>query len=243
MDIKGKTALVTGAAGGIGREFVRELLERGASKVIAAGMNAVKAGNWPAGVTPLDLDISNEAATIAAARAAGDVALLINNAGVNLRSQLIGAPSLDAARREMDVNYFGTLAMCRAFAPVLAKNGGGAIVNVMSITAKVTLPNLGTYCASKAALLRATEGIRAELAEQGTHVLGVMPWAVDTPMSGPFQGVKTSPAEVAAGTLEALARGEEDVYFHEFSETINRRLREDPKGLEHDMGNTFKKAK
>ena len=71
MDIKGKTALVTGAAGGIGREFVRELLARGASKVIAAGMNAVKAGNWPAGVTPMDLDISNEAATIAAARAAG----------------------------------------------------------------------------------------------------------------------------------------------------------------------------
>ncbi len=245
MDIRGCTAFVTGAAGGMGREWVRELRARGAAKVYAADL-AVPAGlpDGPgASLVPLALDITDPVAVERAARMATDVTLLINNAGVNLRSPFIAAPSLDAARREMEVNYFGTLAMCRAFAPVLAASAGAsAIVNVLSILGKVTLPNLGTYCATKAALLRLCEGVRAELAPQGTAVLAVLPWAVDTPMSGPFPGVKTAPSAVAAGSLDALEAGREDVVFHEFSEEIERRLREDPKALEHELAGTFRRA-
>lgn len=241
MRISGATAFVTGASGGIGREWVRALLARGAARVFAADLTAPKSDDPR--IVPLALDITDEAAAERAAAQAAGTSLLINNAGVNLRSPFIAAPSLDAARREMEINYFGTLKMCRAFAPVLAASGPeSAIVNVLSILGKVTLPNLGSYCATKAALLRLCEGVRAELAPQGTRVLAVLPWAVDTPMSGPFQGVKTSPAEVAGGSLDALERGAEDVVFHEFSESIERRLREDPKALEHELAATFRRA-
>lgn len=232
MRIAGQVAFVTGAAGGIGVELVRELTRRGAKRIYAADRNAPAAGER---IVPLTLDITDHAKVAQSARGCADVTLLINNAGVNLRAGFIKSPTLDAARLEMEVNYFGTLAMCRAFAPVLGGNGGGAIVNVLSILAKVTNPALGSYCASKAALLRLTEGVRAELAAQRTHVLAAMPWAVDTAMSGPFPGSKSTPAEIAAGLLDALAAEREEVYFHDMSDEINRRLASDPKGLEREF--------
>ncbi|MBL8378785.1 MAG: SDR family NAD(P)-dependent oxidoreductase [Burkholderiales bacterium] len=228
-----QTAFVTGASGGIGRELVAGLLERRVRRVYAA--DSMLAEALDSRVTAIELDITAHAAVQQAANRYGDTTLLINNAGVNLRAGFIKAPTLEAARREMEVNYFGTLAMCRAFAPVLEANGGGALVNVLSILAKITNPALGSYCATKAALLRLTEGVRAELASQGTHVLAAMPWAVDTAMSGPFAGAKSSPAEVAQGILDAIASGVEEVYFHEMSAEINRRLSTDPKGLERSF--------
>lgn len=233
MQIEGRTALVTGAAGGIGRELVAGLIARGARRVYAADLAAP--GNRSAPdprVVAMLLDITDHAAVARAAETAADVSILVNNAGVNLRAAFLRAPDLAAARREMEVNYFGTLAMCRAFAPVLGRSGGGAIVNVLSILAKVTIPALGSYCASKAALLRLTEGVRAELAGQSTLVLAAMPWAVDTPMSGPFPGAKSSAREVALGTLDALEGGREEVYFHEVSGEINAGLGSDPKAIE-----------
>lgn len=250
MPIEGETAFVTGATGGIGRCFVEALLARGAKRIYAADLAATAAAELrgrPAVVT-IDLDITSGAAVERAAAAAGDVTLLVNNAGINLRAPFIAAPSMEPARREMETNYFGTLAMCRAFAPALLRNAkgrpnGSAIVNMLSILGKVTLPNLGSYCATKAALLRLSEGVRAELGPAGVRVLAVMPWAVDTPMSGPFPGVKTSPQEVAQRALDGLARGDEEVYLHAFSDEINRRLREDPKGLERELAATFRSAR
>lgn len=229
MQLAGRTVFVTGAAGGIGRCLVAALLARGASAVIAADLAPPAGGDR---VRTLALDITDHAAVARAAGAHREVSVLVNNAGVNLRAAFIAAPSLDAARREMEVNYFGTAAMCRAFAPVLAANGGGAIVNVLSILGKVTIPALGSYCASKAALLRLSEGVRAELAAQGTHVLAALPWAVDTAMSGPFPGEKSSPESVAEGILDALAADREEVYFHAVADEINRGLASDPKALE-----------
>lgn len=239
MKLEGQTLFLTGAAGGIGQAFIRAALDRGCTRIYAADLRLPERMER---VEPLVLDITDPASVDAAAASAQDVTLLINNAGVNLRSRLIGAESLDAARREMEVNYFGNLTMCRAFAPVLARNGGGTIVNMLSILAKVTLPNLGSYCASKAALLRLCEGARAELAPQGTRVVAVMPWAVDTPMSGPFPGEKTSPEAVAEGVLDALATPQDDIYFHTFSDTINTRLRSDPEALVRELGATFRSA-
>jgi NAD(P)-dependent dehydrogenase (short-subunit alcohol dehydrogenase family) len=233
--IQGQIVFLTGASGGIGREFLRHLARRKAAKIYAADHN-MTADLESERVVPLGLDITDPHAVQAAAAACGDVTVLINNAGVNLRAGFIRAPSLDAARREMEVNYFGTLSVCRAFAPALAKNGGGAIVNVLSILAKVTNPALGSYCASKAALLRLTEGIRAELRQQGTRVLAVMPWAVATAMSAAFQGAKSSPAEVAMGALDALEQDKEEVYFGDMAQEINRRLANDAKALEREFG-------
>jgi short-subunit dehydrogenase len=150
-----------------------------------------------------------------------------------------------SARREIETNYLGTLAMCRAFAPVLGQyrqSSGSAIVNVASILGKVTLPNLGSYCASKAALLRLSEGIRAELAAQKTHVVLILPWAVDTVMSGPFAGSKTPPEEVAERALDAVTAGDDDVLLHDYSLELERRLRADPKELEKELGATFRSA-
>ena len=124
----------------------------------------------------------------------------------------------------------------------IAGSGGSVIVNVASILGKVTLPNLGSYCASKAALLRLSEGVRAELAGQGTRVVLVLPWAVDTPMSGPFPGEKTTPAEVATRTLDAIVAGDDDVWLHDYSLEVERRLRENPKELERELGSTFRSA-
>jgi NAD(P)-dependent dehydrogenase (short-subunit alcohol dehydrogenase family) len=236
---------VTGAAGGIGRCFVEELLRRGARRVFAADVAGRDVAAVDRRVVQVTLDITDEAAVAKAAAAAADVQVLINNAGINLRAPFITAPTMASARREIETNYLGNLAMCRAFAPVLAKHrgsGGSAIVNVASILGKVTLPNLGSYCASKAALLRLSEGVRAELAGQGTQVVLVLPWAVDTPMSGPFPGKKTSPAEVAERTIEAIVAGTEDVWLHDYSLEIERRLRENPKELERELGSTFRSA-
>lgn len=239
---------LTGATGGIGQHFVRELLKHPIDRVYAADLKATTFSGFEADprIVPIDLDITDETAVSATARRASDTTVLINNAGVNLRAPFLAAPDLASARKEMDVNYFGTLSLTRAFAPILIGNaanaGGSTIVNMMSILAKVTLPNVGSYCASKAALLRLTEGIRAELGPEGVRVLAVMPWAVDTAMSGPFQGEKTAPQAVAVGVLAAIERDDEDVYFHSFTDEINAALKNDPKTIEHSLGASFRKA-
>jgi NAD(P)-dependent dehydrogenase (short-subunit alcohol dehydrogenase family) len=245
MKIAGSTVFLTGAAGGIGKAFIDALRQRGAKRIYAADLRDGSRDGNDSRIVPLAIDITDEHSIAKAAAGATDVQILINNAGVNLRAPFIAAPSLAAARREMDTNYFGTLAMCRAFAPILGKHrdaGGSAIVNVASILGKVTLPNLGSYCASKAAMLRLSEGIRAELARQKTAVVLVLPWAVDTPMSGPFPGVKTPPAEVAGSALDAVENGRDEVLLHDFSHEIERRLRDAPKELELELGATFRSA-
>jgi NAD(P)-dependent dehydrogenase (short-subunit alcohol dehydrogenase family) len=245
MKISGCTVFLTGAAGGIGQAFVATLLERGARRIYAGDLNG-KTQDWQnSRVHPLTIDITDENSVAKAAATATDTQILINNAGVNLRAPFIAAPTLASARREMETNYFGTLTMCRAFAPMLARHrdsGGSAIVNVASILGKVTLPNLGSYCASKAALLRLSEGVRAELSNQRTAVVLVLPWAVDTPMSGPFPGIKTSPTEVATSALDAVENSRDEVWLHDFSREIERRLREAPKELELELGASFRSA-
>jgi len=165
MQIAGKVVLVTGANRGVGRAFVEALAARGAAKIYAGARDPARladlAARFNGKVEPVKLDITS-VAEIAAARAkCRDVALLINNAGINLQAGLIGAADLGAARAEIETNYLGPLAMCRAFAPVLKANGGGVIVNMLSIAARVNLPMYGSLSASKAAALSMTQGGRA----------------------------------------------------------------------------------
>ncbi|MBB5780138.1 SDR family oxidoreductase [Nonomuraea jabiensis] len=205
MKISGSVALVTGANRGLGAAFAQALLDRGARTVYAAARNPATITGT--NLTPVELDVTDPAAVAAAAERCGDVDLLINNAGIS-RS---GSPDLDSARAEMDTNYFGTLSMSRAFAPVLARNGGGALVNVLSVLSFITLPQASGYAASKAAAWSLTNALRLELKEQGTHVLGVHAGYIDTDMAAHVTGPKITPAEVVAQTLDALETGAYEV--------------------------------
>ena len=237
MQIENVTALVTGANRGLGREFVTQLLAGGAAKVYAAARDVSTLQDLvqahPGRVETVVLDITDPAQIAAARTQCGDATLLVNNAGINRGQGFIAAPSTDDAQAEMLTNYIGTLAMCRAFAPQLGSKG--AIVNVLSILAKVTLPAMGSLCASKAASLRMTEGVRAELAAQGTQVVAVMTGAIDTDMSRGFEGPKSSAADVVAATLAGLAAGDEEVYVGDMPQWVNGALAQDPKGIEREL--------
>jgi len=236
MQVKGSIALVTGANRGIGEQYVQALLAGGAKKIYAAARDAaslkdlVKKSDGK--VEALKIDITKDADVAAAAKKCSDVTLLINNAGVNFNTPLVGIKSLDNARTEINTNYFGTLAMCRAFAPVLKANGGGTIVNMLSILARVNLPLMGSLCASKAAALSMTQGVRAELAAQGTKVIAVMPGAVDTRMTEMLPPPKMAPADVAKAVMKAIDEGTEEVYPGDMAQGVVAGLAADPKAVE-----------
>jgi NAD(P)-dependent dehydrogenase (short-subunit alcohol dehydrogenase family) len=239
MNIKGSVALVTGANRGVGRATVKVLIEQGAAKVYATARDAGKiadlAAAYPGKVEALALDITQPEQVSAAAARAKDVSLLINNAGVNKMKGFIAVDSIDHARAEMEANYFGTLAMCRAFAPVLKANGGGAIVNVITIVARVTIPMLGSYCASKWALFSMTQGVRAELAKQGTLVVSVNPGAIDTDMAKGMEMAKLDPADVARQSLKAVEEGVEDIYVGDMAQGMLQGMRADEKAMEKQL--------
>jgi NAD(P)-dependent dehydrogenase (short-subunit alcohol dehydrogenase family) len=214
MQIEESVAFVSGTNRGLGACFVKTLLECGARKVYAASrVSGAGSSHYPDDprIVPVTLDITDASMVEQAAKLAGDVTLLINNAGINRLERMMHARDPEAARAEMEVNYFGTLRMCRAFEPALIANGG-AIVNVLSILSRVTLPGMASLCASKAAALRMTEGVRAELAAHGVRVLAVLPGAIDTDMSRHLPPPKLPVADVVEAVFAALADGTDEVY-------------------------------
>jgi len=239
MKVKDSVALVTGANRGIGSCFVKALADRGAKKIYACARRkeqlAALQRKFPDLVHVVELDITDEEAVRQTASSCADVSLLINNAGVNQMSAFVAGDSVEAARTEMDVNYFGTLSMCRAFAPVLKNNGGGAMINMLSILARVNLPLMGSLCASKAAGLSMVQGVRAELDGQGTAVIAVMPGAVDTDMSKDFPPPKMPPSEVAAASLDGLENGDEEIYPGDMASGVSQGLDADPKAVEKEF--------
>ena len=199
-------ALVTGGNRGIGRAFVDELLARGAAKVYVGSREPVD--DLAQGTEWIPLDITDEPSVLAAAERCSDVTVLVNNAGYHGRTRLVLTDNPDAARREMDVNYFGTLSMTRAFAPVLGANGGGAIVNVLSVAGAFPTAFMGGYSPSKSAALFLTTISRGELEPQGTSVTGLIVGSVDTRMADHVQGKKEDPRVVASVGVTAMERGE-----------------------------------
>jgi short-subunit dehydrogenase len=240
MNISGSVVLVTGANGGIGSVFVAELLKRGAAKVYVAARDTstlrqlLKDGDRR--LVPLPLDVTDADQVAAAASVAHDVSLLINNAGYAAFEGAIAAPDMDDARREMEVNYFGTLAMTRAFAPQLATAGGGAVLNMLSMLALVSLPMAATYSASKAAGLSLTRSLRAELAMQHTQVVGVLAVQTDTAMGSKLPEPRMTPVEVVSEALDALEAGSSDeIVAGAQSRGIYAAFTADPKGLQAKM--------
>ncbi len=230
------TAFVTGSNRGIGRAFVEALRKAGVRRIYAAARDTASVEDLLAGdqgrIVPVTLDINNDQQIRTAIGQAGDVNLLVNNAGIARGASFIAASSLDAARAEMETNYFGTLAVTRAFAPVLANNGGGAIVNVASIAAWVNFPALGSYSASKAAVHSMTQGVRADLAGQGTAVVGVYPGPVETDMAEGLEMDKAPPSQIAEAALEAVRNGTEDVFPDAMSAQIRAGLKKATKATE-----------
>jgi NAD(P)-dependent dehydrogenase (short-subunit alcohol dehydrogenase family) len=225
MNLSGSTALVTGANRGIGRHFVEQLHDRGATKVYATARNAGSI-DLP-GVEVLQLDITDPAAVAAAAAAASDVTLLVNNAGVSTHQNLVTG-DLDKIRLEMDTHFYGTLSMVRAFAPVLAANGGGAILNVLSRMSWLSYVGANAYSASKAAEWSLTNGIRLELAEQGTLVTGLVLSSTDTDMMAGWDVEKNDPADVVRAALDGAEARRLEVLADEDSAEAKAALSADP---------------
>ncbi|WP_447005194.1 SDR family oxidoreductase [Saccharothrix isguenensis] len=228
MKIDNSMALVTGANRGIGRHFARQLLERGAAKVYATARNPDLV-DLP-GVEVLRLDVTDPATVAAAATAAADVTLLVNNAGVITGENLVtGDPA--AIRLEMDTNFYGTLDVIRAFAPVLAANGGGAILNVLSSMSWVSYDGATAYSAAKAAQWSLTNGVRVELAAQGTLVTGLLLGPTDTDMTASLDVPKNDPADVVRAALDGVEADRIEVLADEVVVALKAALAADPSTL------------
>lgn len=234
MNIKDQIILVTGANGGIGKALVNAFLAAGAARIYACARDLASLDVLPvdARISKVKIDICNTASIEKAAMAARDVTLLVNNAGTG-GGGLLGSQQI--ARREMEVNYFGTHAMCTTFAPILGKNGGGCIVNIISVVGLVNMPSIGTYCASKAALHSLTQGMRGTLSGQKTAIVGVYPGPVDTRMTDGLAMAKASPESVAQEILAGVAAGHEEIYPDSFAKKIHEGLLANPKEVVREL--------
>jgi NAD(P)-dependent dehydrogenase (short-subunit alcohol dehydrogenase family) len=228
MNLEGSTALITGANRGIGRHFAEQLLERGAAKVYATARDP-RAVDLP-GVEVLRLDITDPAQVAAAAAAASDVTVLINNAGVTTRQDLVTG-DLDLIRLELDTHFYGTLAMVRAFAPVLAASGGGAILNVLSRLSWMSYLGANAYAVAKAAEWSLTNGIRLELAPQGTLVTGVVLSSTDTDMMAGWDIPKNDPVDVVRAALDGIEAGALEVIADADTADAKAALSVDPRDV------------
>ena len=242
MDINDSVVLVTGGNRELGKALVQAFLGAGARKIYVGSRTPIETSDPR--LQPIKLDITNAQDVAVAAQTCQDVTILMNNAGVATSfASLLTAPSLDGAHQEMETNYFGTLAMVRAFAPILGKNGGGTLVNMLSVLSWFTSPTTGSYSASKYAELSLTQGLRIELRSQGTLVTAVHAGYIDTDMAAGVNAPKTSPEDVAARIIEGIHNDQEEVLADQMSHEIKAVLASNPQmfyqGLQADWDNAL----
>ncbi|MFI9219408.1 SDR family oxidoreductase [Streptomyces werraensis] len=228
MKVDGSVAFVTGANRGLGEQFVRALLEAGAAKVYAGARDPAKV-TVPEAV-PVAVDITDHASVLAAAEQAPDVTLLVNNAGSTTRAHIL-TTELDSFRTEFETHVLGTLAMSRAFAPILGRNGGGAVVNVLSVLSWVSITASAGYAAAKSAEWSMTNALRVALAEQGTQVTALHVSYLATDMAAAVTGPKADPAAVARATLEGVEAGWPEVLGDDVSRRVQAALSQGPEAL------------
>lgn len=222
MKLQNAVVFITGANRGLGRAFAQAALAADAAKVYAAARDPASI-DLP-GVVPVALDVTQPAQVAAAAAHCKDVTLLINNAGIVQRAGVLEDGAVEAARRQFDTNFFGLWALSQAFAPVLKANGGGAVLNVLSVLSWVTLPGSSTYSASKAAAWALSNGLRVELKDQGTQVTSLHVGYMDTDMTAGIDAPKSSPADVARYTLAQLEAGAFEVLADDLSRQVKQSL-------------------
>jgi NAD(P)-dependent dehydrogenase (short-subunit alcohol dehydrogenase family) len=211
-----QTALVTGANRGLGREFVNQLLARGATKVYAGARNPETIDINDPRVVPLQLDVTDPDSVARAAEVAGDVSVVVNNAGISLAARVLDNDTVKL-RRELEVNLFGPLAVTSAFADQLAARSG-VVVNVASILAWIALG--GSYSVSKAALWSATDSMRLELGPRGVQVVGVYMGYVDTDMASGVEAPKSAPADVVRQVLDGIEAGALEVTADDMTRAV-----------------------
>ncbi|TWT88358.1 3-oxoacyl-[acyl-carrier-protein] reductase FabG [Pseudobythopirellula maris] len=236
-DIEGKTVLVTGANRGIGKAIVEAVLAHGAKKVYAAVRSVESAEPLVAEhgerVTPVEIDLTKPETITAAAEAASDVQVVVNNAGVLKTSTALDADALENLAFEFEVNVYGLVRVAQAFAPVLKANGGGALVQLNSVASLMSFPPFTTYCASKAASYSVTQALRRLLEEQGTQVLSVHPGPIDTDMgdNAGFHDIAEPPSLVGEGIVAALAAGD----FHLWPDSMAKQVGEAYRGFAENV--------
>lgn len=223
--------LVTGANGGLGREFVRQALDRGASRVYATA-RVPQSWDDPR-IVPLALDVTDAASVSAAAASAPDATIVINNAGATIAGGILDAP-MDEVRGLFETNVVGPLAVARAFAPVLAANGGGALVDIHS--ALSWLGRGGVYSATKAAFWSVTNSLRLALLGQGTQVVGAHLGYTDTPMTRDVTAPKEDPVDIVAAIYDGLESGEHEVLADETSRRVKSALSAPLSALYPELG-------
>ena len=243
MRIDGTTALVTGANRGCGRAYVQALLDAGAAKVYAAARRVDSVPFTDARVVPLKLDLTVDADIEAAAAQASDVALLVHNAGHCAYQGLMTSPELDEAYIEMATNLWGPLRLTRALRPTLQAQGGGAVVTMCSVVAFANMPSIGSLAVSKAALHNATQGLRAEMAQIGTQVVGVYPSMVDTDMMAGTEGAKMDPDALAREVFDAIAQDATEVFPGKQAKQIRANLEKDRSAVERRFAQFTPKAR
>ncbi|MFF5790602.1 SDR family oxidoreductase [Paeniglutamicibacter sp. NPDC012692] len=232
--LNGAVVLVTGANGGIGTHFVHEALARGASKVYATARNPRA---WDdERIVPLALDVTDQASIRAAVEAAGDVTVLINNAGASVASAGILTQTDEEIRANVETNFLGPLFVARAFAPVLSANDNSVLIDMHSALSWYAVA--GIYSATKAALWSATNSLRLELAPSGVHVLGVHVAYVDTPMAAHSTDPKTDPADLVAMVFDALAAGDHEVLADAASAQLKAGLSAPLEAIYPQLGHT-----
>jgi NAD(P)-dependent dehydrogenase (short-subunit alcohol dehydrogenase family) len=238
MNIRNSVVLITGANRGIGGSLVEASLEGGAARVYAAARRPTDLDPVltldPSRVHPIRIDVTKPDEIAAAAQAAKGVNLLINNAGIVNYGSLIDL-SPEIVRSTMETNYYGMLQTARAFSPVIEANGGGAIVNILSVVALVSIPRIGAYNASKAAAWSMTQALRADLANRGIQVFAVFPGPVDTEMARDFEMPKTPAKDVAQAILEGIEAGTEDIFPDPMSKQFYADWKADHKAVEHQF--------
>jgi NAD(P)-dependent dehydrogenase (short-subunit alcohol dehydrogenase family) len=216
MDFNGAAVLVTGANRGLGRVFAQELARRGA-KVYAGARNPASVVDD--GVVPVQLDVTDAASVAAAAKELGDVSIVINNAGT-----LVGGGNVDSIQAEFDVNFYGLVRTTDEFAPILKANGGGVLVNVLSVLSFIGAPTARGYAASKAAAWSLTKSTREALREQGTRVVAVHAGYIDTDMASGVDAPKITPEDVVSQVLQAIQNGDEEVLADDVTRSVKAAL-------------------
>jgi short-subunit dehydrogenase len=235
MKFTDQIAMVTGANGGIGSAIVNELLKTDVKKIYACARNTdnLKGMFNDPRVQAVQLDITKSESIKDAVNNCADITVLINNSGL-AKGGLIN--NLDNAKTEIEVNYFGTHAMCSAFAPVLAKNNGGYIVNILSLLSFVNMPSIGTYSASKAALHSFTQGLRGVLAKQNTKVIGVYPGPVATRATEGLEMPMADANDVAKEIVAGIIAEQEEIFPDKMAKDVMAGLAVNPKSVEREFG-------